>query len=251
MQLRTDWQRHFFTFRPQAEQIFVAFGLDLEASRKQAGTLWIDAVQLEKGIQATAYQPRAAVEVGLATDRLGNLFSYGDKPKMTATIFNAGEYAQSVKLHAHTTDFDDAIVYEAAVPVDVRPGQTARVSIATGVQRKGAYRLHLRAEGAEVVLTRAMRFAIIEPYTGSDSLFGMNHAYPWPHLLELSKSIGLCWFRDWSLKWHDVEPEKGTFDFSQCDYQIDRVLRRGLKVLPLLPFPSSNWSSSAPAQRSK
>jgi len=251
VQLKTDWQRHFFTFRPQAEQIFVALGLDLEASRKQAGTLWIDAVQLEKGAQATTYQPRAAVEVGLATDRLGNLFSYGDKPKMTATIFNAGEVAQSIKLHAHTTDFDDAIVYETAVPVDVRPGQTARVSIATGVQQKGFYRLHLRAKGAEVVLTRAMRFAIIEPYTGSDSLFGMNHAYPWPHLLELSKSIGLCWFRDWSLKWHDVEPEKGTFDFTQCDYQIDRVLRRGLKVLPLLPFPSSNWSSSAPGTEIK
>ncbi|MFH1718747.1 MAG: beta-galactosidase, partial [Planctomycetota bacterium] len=70
-------------------------------------------------------------------------------------------------------------------------------------------------------------------------------AYPWPHLLDLSRQIGLCWFRDWSLKWHDVEPEEGKFDFEQCDQQIDRVLERGLKVLPLLPFPSSNWASSA------
>jgi hypothetical protein len=245
VQFETDWQRYVFTFRPQAEQIFVALGLDLEASKKEAGTLWIDAAQLEKGSQASPYQPRATVELGLETDRLGNLFPYGDEPKMTATVFNAGEVAQSVKLHAHTTDFDDATVYESTVPVDILPGRTARVSIPTGVQRKGFYRLHLRGEGAEVVLTRPMRFAIIEPYTGSDSLFGMNHAYPWPHLLGLSKQIGLCWFRDWSLKWHDVEPQKGKFDFTQCDYQIDRVLQQGLKVLPLLPFPSSNWSSSA------
>jgi len=253
VQLKTDWQRHVFTFRPQAEQIFVALGLDLEASKKEAGTLWIDAIQLEKGSPASPYQPRVTVEVGLETDRLGNLFRYGDEPKMTATIFNAGQGsprasgdARSVKLHAHTTDFDDATVYESTtVPVDVPPGQTARVNIPTGVQRKGFYRLHLRGEDAEVVLTRAMRFAIIEPYAGSDSLFGMNHAYPWPHLLDLSKQIGLCWFRDWSLKWHDAEPQKGKFDFTQCDCQIDRVLQRGLKVLPLLPFPSSNWSSSA------
>ena len=248
VQLKTDWQRHVFTFRPKAEQIFVALGLDLEASKKEAGTLWIDAVKLEKGSQASPYQTRSAIEVGLETNHLGNLFLYGDEPKIAAMIFNAGEFAQSIKLHAHTSDFDDAIVYEAAVPVDVRSGQIARVSIPTGVQRKGFYRLHLRAEGAEVVLTRAIRFAILEPYTASDSLFGMNHAYPWPHLLDLSKQIGLCWFRDWSLKWHDVEPQKGRFDFTQCDYQIDRVLQRGLKVLPLLPFPSSNWSSSAGAE---
>jgi len=45
-----------------------------------------------------------------------------------------------------------------------------------------------------------------------------------------------------------VEKEKGKFDFSEADYQINRVLERGLNVLPLLPFPSSNWSSSAPPE---
>ena len=64
-------------------------------------------------------------------------------------------------------------------------------------------------------------------------------------MLDLSKEIGLRWFRDWSLKWHDVEPEKGKFDFTEADHQINRVLERGLNVLPLLPFPSNNWSSSA------
>jgi Glycosyl hydrolase family 10 len=90
-----------------------------------------------------------------------------------------------------------------------------------------------------------MRLAIIEPYNRRDSLFGMNHAWPWPKLLDLSKEIGLRWFRDWSLKWHDVEPEKGTFTFTRPDEQISRVLQRGLNVIGLLPFPSSNWSSSA------
>jgi hypothetical protein len=73
----------------------------------------------------------------------------------------------------------------------------------------------------------------------------MNHAHPWPHLLDLSKQIGILWFRDWSLQWQYVEPEKGIFDFTEPDYQINRLLERGLNVLPLLPFPSSIWSSSA------
>jgi hypothetical protein len=43
-----------------------------------------------------------------------------------------------------------------------------------------------------------------------------------------------------------VEPEPGRFEFAECDHQIDRVLERGLNVLGLLPFPASNWSSTAP-----
>jgi len=70
----TEWTRHTFTFRPEAEQIFVALGLDLEASQKETGTVWIDGVQLVKNIWPPAYQLRATVEVGLETARFGNLF---------------------------------------------------------------------------------------------------------------------------------------------------------------------------------
>ena len=41
--------------------------------------------------------------------------------------------------------------------------------------------------------------------------------------------------------------KKGRFTFDQTDYQIDRPLAHHLRVLGLLPFPSSNWSSTAPA----
>jgi len=241
------WQRYAMTFRLRAGQVFAALGLDLEASKKESGTLWIDGVQLEKGPRATEYRPRASVEVGLETERPGNLFRYGQEPKIIASVFNSGRAARRVKLNVSTTDFDNAVVHRETVRLDVGPGEAARVPIETGAGKKGFYRLHVDAEGAEVLLTRAMRFAVIEPYARSDSLFGMNHAYPWDHLLDLSRQIGLCWFRDWSLKWYDIEPEKGSFDFRESDYQIDRVLGRGLNVLGLLPFPSANWSSSAGA----
>jgi hypothetical protein len=254
VELTTEWKRYTFTFQPQAEQIFVALGLDLEKSKQGAGAVWIDGVQLEKNSEATPYHPRATVEVGLETERLGNLFPYGVEPEMTATIFNSDDATHSITLHLQTTNFNDVVVHEANIPVDVPPGQIVNVKIRSGVRKKGFYRLHLHCElveqaaslfSAELAFTRSIRFAIIEPYAESDSLFGMNHAYPWPHLLDLSKQIGLCWFRDWSLKWQDVEREKGKFEFTEPDYQINRVLERGLNVLPLLPFPSSNWSSSA------
>jgi hypothetical protein len=240
-----DWHRHVFRFRPESDQIFIALGLDLTNSVIQTGTLWIDGVQLEKNVEPQDYQPRASVEVGLETNRLGNLFPYGVEPEMTATVFNSDNTARSITLYITTTDFDDAVVHEATLPVDVLPRQTIRIPIDSGVRLKGFYRMHLSCEGAEVAMTRPLRFAIIEPYTKTDSLFGMNHAWPWSHLLDLSKQIGILWYRDWSLQWQYVEPEKGKFEFTEPDYQINRLLEKGLKVLPLLPFPSSTWSSSA------
>jgi hypothetical protein len=207
--------------------------------------VWIDGVQLEKGERATDYQPRATVEVAVESAQLGNLFQDGREPQMSAHVFNAGDAAKSVSLHLTTTDFDDATVRESDVSVNVGPAEHVTASIRTGVTQKGFYRLRVESPEAEVALSRPMRFAIITPYQHSDSLFGMNHAYSWPHLLDLSKQIGLGWFREWSLKWHDVEPQQGKFDFAEPDRQIDRVLERGLRVIGLLPFPSANWSSSA------
>ena len=243
--ITTEWRCSSFTFQPQAGQIFVALGLDLEASKKETGTVWIDGIQLVKKSLVPPYRPRATVEIGLETDRLGNLFPYGVEPDVVATIFNLDQTARSIALNLTTTDFDDVTVHETTQVVDVPPEQAVRIPIDPGVRLKGFYRLHLRCEGAEVAMTRPLRFAIIEPYTKSDSLFGINHAHPWPHLLDLSKQIGICWFRNWSLQWQYVEPVKGEFEFTRPDYQINYVLERGLNVLPLLPFPSSNWSSSA------
>jgi hypothetical protein len=243
--LTSSWQRYSFTFRPQSSQVFVALGPDLEASKREAGTVWIDTVQLEKGEQATDYQPRAIVEVGVESAQMGNLFQDGGAPQMSAHVFNAGRVPQSMCLRLTTTDFDDATVHEDDMTVKVAPSEHVTVPIRPGVAQNGFYRLHVESPEAEVALTRPLRFAIVTPYPHSDSLFGMNHAYPWPHLLDLSKEIGLGWFRDWSLKWHDVEPQQGQFAFAEPDRQIDRVLERGLKVIGLLPFPSANWSSSA------
>jgi len=243
--LSTNWERYSFTFQPQADQIFVALGLDLEKSKQESGTIWIDDVQLEKSPEATPYNPRHEVEAGLKTGRLSNLFHYGDKTEMKATIFNADNFPHSVTLKWQITDFDDRVVHESRIKVDIPQESSLEVPVDTGVQKKGFYRINLMVEDSDSVIERSLRFAVIEPYTESDSLFGMNHAYPWQHLLDLSKEFGLLWFRDWSLKWQDVEPEKGKFDFKEADYQINRVLESGLNVLPLLPFPSSNWSSSS------
>ncbi|MGQ9730971.1 MAG: endo-1,4-beta-xylanase [Candidatus Zipacnadales bacterium] len=160
--------------------------------------------------------------------------------------FNSGRETQSLRLIVAVTDFADTRVLSKNVEVTVPAGATIRQKLELGTGKRGFFRVTLECEEGAVIPSRAERFAVIERCTDSDGLFGMNHAYPWATLNALSKKIGLTWFRDWSLKWLHVEPEPGQFDFTETDYQINRVLELGINVLPLLPFPSNNWASTAP-----
>ena len=241
-----DWQRIVFTFRPAVEYIFVAVGPDLSQSDLERATLWVDGVQLEKGSAATEYVPRAAVEVGADWDTPGHLFFRPAEARAVLAAFNASDLPKTVGVTAKITDFYDRTAAEPVVQLRLAGGQGVRKAVPLNLRALGFYRLSLSADDAATIPPSSERFAVIRPYADRDSLFGMNHAYPWSSLNRLSKKIGLTWFRDWSLKWQHVEPEKGRFDFTEADYQIDRVLADGLNVIGLLPFPSSEWSSSAP-----
>jgi hypothetical protein len=184
--------------------------------------------------------------VGVDWDTPGHLFHSPNDVPLRITVFNALQARRGVDIDTTVTDYFDQPVTRAKVSVQLSGQGSGEAELRQSLPGRGFYRLHLDTTQAAVVHNRPPRFAVIERCTEPDSLWGMNHAYPWPHLLDLSKSFGLLWFRDWSLKWHDVEPEKGRFDFAEPDHQIDRVLQRGINVLGLLPFPSSNWASTAP-----
>jgi hypothetical protein len=241
-----QWQRVTFTFRPNGKQIFVAVGPDLTDSQLRKVTVWVDAVQLEKGPQATSYALRSPVEVGIEWEHPGHLFHSPEDARAFITAYNATGQRATVQISASITDFFDKTAAQPRVALALPPGSAARKTFSLGVRDKGFYRLRLAADSAAVLSLNAERFAVIEPAPDHTGIFGMNHAYADPQLLRISKEIGLTWFRDWSLKWQQVEPEKGRFDFAMTDFQLNRVLDAGLNLDGLLPFPSSEWSTTAP-----
>ena len=241
-----EWRRVTFTFRPQADQVFVAVGPDLTNSPLRKATVWVDAIQLEMGSEATSYEPRSPVEVGLQWERPGHLFSSPEDARAIVTVYNAGTAAARVHVDAAVTDFFDKEAARPRLKVEVPPGRGVQQVLRLGVEHKGFYRIKLRADPGVVLPINAERCGVIDAHPDANGIFGMNHAYAAPELLTLSREIGLTWMRDWSLKWQAVEPERGRFDFSGMDFQIDRIVDHGLNVDALLPFPSSDWSSSAP-----
>ncbi len=214
--------------------------------RASGSTLLIDGVQLEQGTEPTAFETRDPVEFGLSTGRVGNVAAWNDLLEIRLTVAHGeAKLAQTPKFELRLTDFFGNEVWREVL--ETSESHVFRPQMGRQRQLRGFLRLHARMTCGDVVSEKTMRLAVIPPNESTDSRFGVNHAYPWPHLLDLSQKAGLFWVRDWSLKWQQVEPEKDRFTFTETDFQIDRPLEHKLHVLGLLPFPSSNWSSNAPA----
>jgi hypothetical protein len=255
VRVSTQWDRYSLTFKPWAKWCYVLAGPDLCATRENANppdraAVWLDAVQLEKGGKTNAFRVRAPIEFGVSTQRPGNVFDWSEPVQITVTVRRAGDGNQPARVRLVFTDFFDKVIQDSGGAFEVPSGKNvqflAKPMLADN-HRRGFLRLNATLTVGQQTETRTLRLAVIPTFEGKDSRFGVNHAYPWPHLLDLSRQAGLLWVRDWSLKWQEVEPEQGKFQFAEPDYQIDRPRKHGLEVLGLLPFPSSNWSSSAPA----
>lgn len=237
----TDWARHEFNFEAQGESFFVAVGLDLDASKRDAATLWVDAVQLERGDRAKEYAPRQAMETFLSSPVIGNIHTRPEAGlALDVCAYNDGESAAQVRGRVSLADFWDAPAGENEVCLTV-PGKGGAFARVGGLARgkRGFFRASWSGDGG----TNALRCAIVAPCAGIDSPIGMNHAYPWDWMLQLAHLGGISWWRDWSVKWGTIEPERGRIDFSDSDPQIDRIIRNGGRALVLLPFPSAPWAS--------
>ncbi|MGA2501676.1 MAG: endo-1,4-beta-xylanase, partial [Tepidisphaeraceae bacterium] len=240
------WKRYSLTFTPQQRYVFVYAGPNL--AEEQQVNVDVDSVQLEKGGQATPFAPAGTVEFGIEPSTAGGIFFDNADRTLILRAANHGDVPTKLTVRLAATDYLDAPA--------VLPEQSLEIPSRSNVQRpvklpadwRGYYRVVASADGAVQPFPADVRLAIVPRRTGTDSVLGINHAFVSPELIRLAGRGGVTWYRDWSLKWQHMEPAKGQYRWELGDAQIDRVLREGASVLPLLPpFPSADWSSEAPA----
>lgn len=243
-----EWQRYTFTFTPGEPFFFLAIGPDLDASMRESATLWLDAIQMERGGQATAYEPRHPVESFVETSASGNIFTDTSQGVLlTVRAFNDTGKAQSLRGTLTVEDFSDRVVFRTHRTIRLPVHSGGEVAIEDVCRRQRGY---FRSTWRTAASSNALRIAALGPSEegAADSPFGFNHAYPWDFLVRLAGAAGVTWWRDWSAKWQTVELERGKFDFTPADQQIDRVLGMNGEVDALLPYPSASWSTTAPEE---
>lgn len=243
-----EWKRYQYVCRPTGDYMWVGAGPDLTDSDEKEATLWLDAVQVESGRQASDYMTRETVETFLVADEQGYVFTDPDAGASVRLVAcnNHADKDFDVRGRLTVKDFRDTVIAEQAVSLKVERQSVAErrlTELAKG--RLGFFRVEWSPEGVDTPYALAARTAVIRKYPHNDSAFGMNHAYPWDFMLDLSRMAGLTWMRDWSVKWDAVQPQPGPFDFSGVDPIVDRVMDRDLRLLMLFPFPSASWASEA------
>jgi hypothetical protein len=244
--LSTVWKRYAFTFRPAHRYVFVTVGPSLAEDKRIH--VDIDAVQLEKGERATAFEPRSPFELGVEPSSPAGIFERGERACLRLRAQNHSAEPMTARIDFEVRDFFDKQVAIPSESLTVPAASGAQWEIGLSADWRGYYRLQARYKAGQVVGSQALRLAIVPRRSFNDSVLGINHAFATSYLIRLAKKAGVTWYRDWTLKWQHLEPSPGAFRWEIGDAQLGRVLREGAQVLPLLPpFPSANWSSEAPA----
>jgi hypothetical protein len=147
--------------------------MDLSSTNLEEATVWVDAVQLEVGSQASDYQPRREIEVMADTPQVGNIFlSEGGKPSILLNLhaFAGGKKGgkREISVNISVKDFYDVEVLRKRVNFSFPSGDGINKPISLPVGKLGFYRISLESEG----FSQSLRCAIIKPYKGKDSRWG-------------------------------------------------------------------------------
>ncbi len=145
------------------------------------------------------------------------------------------------------TDFFGAQTHGAA-PVDHQTGQAA---VHPGNGRTGYFALHLAARRESLTTAQADTcFAVVGPPSGDPPFGVMTHfAQGWdPDLMPLIVRAGLRHIRD-EQYWQEVEPRRGTYNFSRYAAYLAAALKNGLDPLTELTFGNNRYDHdpAAPA----
>lgn len=242
--LTRQWKRYSYTFTPKHPFLFVLAGPNL--TREENVAVDVDAFQLEAGAQATAFTPRSNLEIGVTPAEPAGVFIAGKPATLRIAASNSGDAPAHALVRFKVTDFADQPVALPDAAFDV-PAKNAVEKIVTlpGAWH-GFYRVVAEWTHGEVRESWLVRVAIVPPRTTRATVLGINHAYPTPSLIELAKKAGVSLYRDWSLKWQHIEPARGQYRWEVSDPQINRIAEQRLNLMAMIPFPSTDWNSSAP-----
>ncbi|MBT7298839.1 MAG: hypothetical protein HN849_04970 [Victivallales bacterium] len=239
------WQRQILTF--EAPDIFGFVGVSA-ATEDGPAKLWIDGVQLERGAQATAYASRYPVELALRTKRPAGVHYTGEQVVLELDSWSRGP-GNRAEVELSVTDFRGKEVHRETLALT---GDAAPATWRVPVTGNGHYVVSAAVKGEGFAYRMELPFVIIYPYAKThgnrDARFGTNHPYYTDLLQTMAQDAGVFWVRDWTLKWDNVEPEKGVWDFSGPDLFFGRARRLNLRVQAILPDPSASWASSGPPE---
>ena len=179
VRLTTIWQRYKLEFTPEAEACYILAGPVLRSTEghpqaPDRATVWLDAVRLAPSEMKTPFTTRQPVELGVTTDKRGNIFSWDEPLRFHLTVASNDRHQQhNVEIALRLTDFFDQEVWHDTLSPNVPAGSSweEAIVLSPSPQRRGFLRLEATMTSGRTIAQRRMRLAATPVYTLADSRF--------------------------------------------------------------------------------
>ncbi len=244
-----EWHRFTLSFNARGGLAYVYCGPVLRPDARTRAIVWLDAFQLERGAEATAFEPRRQIEIAAEVEPWRQAGNRLPGLNMRVIAFNAGHQTAHPLVRWRATDFFGREIARGEVSPDVPAGRLATRDVVLTRDEVAFARVEVTAGAEALPVLRTA--ACAEPFGPGRTRFGINHAYGWDKWLDLARRIGVTWVRDWTLKWDWLEPERGKLNVAKGEPWIERIVRARMAPLCMFPFPSTRWAAENPQQRPK
>ena len=166
--LSNEWTRYSVTQTALDEDVCVAIGPDMNELPGIAASFWLDAVQLESGSEATAFEAREPVELGVATGRYGNIYDCTVPVTLHVCGSNQGDQDTSVQLTLALEDYFGSVLPGATLRVELPRGRPVAVPWQIAVPGKGHYRASVAWNANDRDHAQSVVFAVIAQSSRDD-----------------------------------------------------------------------------------
>lgn len=261
--LTTDWKRYTYTFTPPKGH--ESFLLDFLWGDGNDATVWLDALQVEPGTEATPFAVKDELEFAITAPR--HLHIEGEKPlTYTLTGINCGKTGRTVSITFR--DRNDYTGKELAVrrtELTIPAGETASETFTVPPRPYGVY-----STGASYTVDGKTKqilpylYAFSGKYTPKpfdpdrDFVIGVEEGFGFAypdinggkaffqlseageaeyHRINLNQGYRLLRLGNGIYRifeWATVEPEKGKFDFRLADRLVNQRLKQGNVLMGVL-----------------
>ncbi len=234
LRISKEWKRYTFTFTPEQFKLLNYRNVSVNSFGAEAGTrFWIDAVQLEKGGQATPYQAEA-LEFSAEIEQEFKLFTPDELKQGSACLRFRNNTAEN---HEFTVAYEirnyrETLVASGELRQTAAPGANASVQLPLPPELPpGYYRIRFAAgalqDEAIFGVYREMRQKGLLP---TDWPLGCDES----ELPAIVRKLGFGWSRNWDFTFRRICPEEGKFNFAQTDRLVETAAKNGIRLMPIL-----------------
>ncbi len=177
----------------------------------------------------------------------------GENAGITLAGLNLGSIPATYKISISAKTFEGVSAGTANQEITLPPAaKFIEQSAALPVKSAGFYNLDIKITGPDGRSADWKSTYMLYPAEDKAVRDGKFADYMGHHLLEspeVLNKLGIRWSRSWDcgryFLWHDVEPQRGVFDWANADQAVARAAKNRINILGVLGYPPL-WAAEKP-----